>query len=403
MRNLDLAVIGNSLVAALVDRRGAIVWYCLPRLDGDPVFCSLLAGEAPDAGFCDVELEGLTSGEQAYLGNSAVLQTTLTDAAGGAVRVTDFVPRFKQFDRVFRPAMLIRRIEPAAGLPVVRIRVRPTFDYGSARPVRTLGSNHIRYVTSDAALRLTTDAPVSYIAGETAFALTAPLTLIIGPDESLADSIPRLSRDFLERTHEYWIEWCRYLSVPFEWQDAVIRAAITLKLCSFEESGAIVAALTTSVPEAAGTSRNWDYRCCWMRDAYFVVQALNRLGATRTMEDFLNYITTVAAREPDGELRPVYGILADSDLTEHIVPSLAGYRGMGPVRVGNQAQQQVQNDGYGSVILAAAQMFFDHRLPKLGDVGLFDRLEKLGTKALAYAFQPDAGLWEFRGRTAVHT
>ena len=145
--------------------------------------------------------------------------------------------------------------------------------------------------------------------------------------------------------------------MPFEWQEAVIRAAITLKLCSFEETGAIVAALTTSIPEAPNTARNWDYRFCWLRDAYFVVHALNRLGATKTMEDFLAYITNLAALEPTGTCKPVYGDRAGASAGRSVTsPSLAGYRGMGPVRVGNLADEQVQNDVYGSVILAAAQI-----------------------------------------------
>jgi len=401
--DLNLGVIGNSHVAALVDRCARIVWYCLPRLDGDPVFCSLLGGDDAAAGFADVVMEGLEPESQAYIGNSAILVTTLKDAQGARIRVTDFAPRFKQYDRVFRPAMLIRRIEPVAGACRLRLRVRPRFDYGRVTPARTQGSNHIRYVSDDMTLRLTTDAPVSYIETETAFALTHPVTLIFGPDETLADSIQRVARDFHERTLDYWVDWVRYLSIPFEWQEVVIRAAITLKLCSFEETGAVVAALTTSIPEAQGTSRNWDYRCCWLRDAYFGVLALNRLGATRTMEGFLDYITSIAAREANGRLAPVYGILPEASLEEREIDGLPGYRGHGPVRVGNRAFEQRQNDGYGSVILAAAQMFFDKRLPRQGDQALFERLERLGAKAVAVAFEPDAGLWEFRGRERVHT
>jgi len=401
--NLDLGVIGNGVVAALIDARGRIVWYCLPRFDGDPAFCSLLNGENPEHGFAEVALEGLASSEQSYLGNSAILTTTLTDAKGAALRITDFCPRFKQFDRVFRPSMLVRRIEPIAGLPVLSIRIRPLSGYGQHRPQRTFGSNHIRYVGPNLVLRLTSDAPLAYLESESAFALSGSLNLMLGPDETMPGSIGHTSRDFQERTYDYWVEWCRYLSVPFEWQDAVIRAAITLKLCSFEDTGAIVAALTTSIPEASGTSRNWDYRACWLRDAYLAVHTLNRLGATRTMEDFLGFITTIAAREANGELKPVYAILPDRPLEEVEVPTLKGYRGMGPVRIGNLAQQQIQNDSYGSVILAAAQMFFDRRLPRQGDLDLYMRLEKLGNKAVEKAFQPDSGIWEFRGRRDVHT
>jgi GH15 family glucan-1,4-alpha-glucosidase len=403
MPDLNLGVIGNSMVAALIDRRGRVVWYCLPRFDGDPVFCSLLNGESPQEGFAEVELENLASASQAYIDNTAVLVTTLTDSHGATIRITDFLPRFKQYDRLFRPAMLIRRVEAVSGQPVVRIRIRPSGDHGRLRPARTRGSNHVRYLLQDSVLRLTTDAPISYIDTESAFVLTTPIHLVLGPDEPVPLGLSHLVREFHERTVDYWIEWTRYLSVPFEWQDAVIRAAITLKLCHFEETGAMVAALTTSIPEAPGTARNWDYRACWLRDAYLSVHALNRLGATKTMEGFLAYINTVAAREADRDLKPVYGLLPEIPLTEVEMPGLAGYRGMGPVRVGNQAQEQVQNDSYGSIILAVAQMFFDRRLPVRGDLDLLARLERLGLKAAAVAFRPDAGIWEYRGRKAVHT
>src|SRR5206468_6469746 len=124
------------------------------------------------------------------------------------------------------------------------------------------------------------------------------------------------------------------LAIPFEWQSAVIRAAITLQLNAFDDTGAIIAAMTTSVPEADGSARNWDYRYCWLRDAYFVVDALNRLGATDTMERYLAYIVNVSASVESRPLQPMFGINGALQLTEYTVPSLPGYRGMGPVRVG---------------------------------------------------------------------
>ena len=398
---LDLGIVGNCSIAALMDRRAQIVWWCFPRLDGDPVFCRLLNGEVED-GFADVVIAGQVDATQVYLRNTATLETTLTAADGAQVRITDFAPRFRQFDRIFRPVMMIRRIEPISGLAQVTIRIRPRFNYGQSAPQVTLGSNHIRYVGPEQTMRVTTDAPVAYIERETAFALTKPIILIFGQDESLGASITHTAREFTERTQEYWIDWVRYLAVPFEWQEAVIRAAITLKLCSFEETGAIVAALTTSIPESPDSGRNWDYRFCWLRDSYFVVHALNRLGATKTMEEYLTYITSVTAFSPEAMLKPVYGIIPDQDLSEFIVP-LPGYRGMGPVRVGNQAAEQIQHDVYGSVVLAAAQMFFDGRLPRPGDVALFQGLERLGEAAARLASVPDAGIWEFRGRARVHT
>ena len=182
----------------------------------------------------------------------------------------------------------------------------------------------------------------------------------------------------------------RSLAIPLEFQTEIIRAAITLKLCNFEETGAIIAAHTTSIPEAPGTQRTWDYRYCWLRDAFFVIKALNRLGATQTMEEYIHYITNIAV-DAERPLRPVYGIVPTEPLEERIAPDLAGFQGCGPVRVGNQAAEQLQHDAYGSVILAASQMFIDERLPRMGDADLFRRLEPLGVQARRFALEPDAG------------
>jgi GH15 family glucan-1,4-alpha-glucosidase len=402
--SLELGVIGNSMLSAIIDELGRIVWCCFPRLDGDPIFCSLLDGAGEDrAGFLDTEVEDQAGAEQSYLRNTAILATVLTDGHGQSARIVDFAPRFWQYGRIFRPRMLVRTIEPLTGACRVRIRIRPRFAYGATSPVVATGSNHLSYSAAGNAIRVTTDAPVSYIYEEQWFALEHKLTLILGADDPVDMAVTDLERSFREHTEDYWREWVRYLSVPFDWQEAVIRAAITLKLCSFEETGAIVAAMTTSIPEAPATRRNWDYRYCWLRDAFFVVQALNRLGATRTMEDFIRYIANVAALEPSGRLKPVYGIVPGARLPEHVVPELAGYRGEAPVRVGNLAEDQTQNDGYGAAVLAAAQMFFDNRLPRPGDDSLYHRLEVLGTRAIETAFAPDAGLWEYRDRDAIHT
>jgi len=404
MSSLDLAMIGNCTVSALLDAKGRIVWSCLPRFDGDPVFCALLDDhEGGDKGFYDIELLDCAGSEQRYRENSAIVVTTLYDSAGGAVEITDFAPRFKQYGRSFRPIILMRIVRPLSGSPRIRVRLRPAYDYGRRRPETTRGSNHIRYVMPDLTLRLTTNTPVTYILDEVPFVLDAPVTLLLGPDESLTESIAESGRDFLEKTNAYWRDWCRGLSLPFEWQEDVIRAAITLKLSNFEESGAVVAAMTTSVPEAPNSGRTWDYRYCWLRDSYFVVHALNRLGATKTMEGYLRYITNIVAGAEAGYLQPVFGITQENRLTEREIDSLAGYRGMGPVRVGNDAYSQVQNDGYGSVVLACTQAFFDRRLERPGDAALFGRLELLGEQAVRRWNQPDAGMWELRTRNRVHT
>jgi len=398
--NLDLGVIGNCSFGALVDRQARVVWSCLPAFDGDPAFCRLLSPRV-DGGDFAIELEDFQESEQAYIPNTAILRTVLRDNKGGAVEIIDFAPRWRNHNRFYRPVSIIRQVRPLSGAPRIVVRARPLADWGARVPESTWGSNHIRWLLPDFTLRLTTDVPVRFIRDGLPFVLNHPVHLVLGVDESLTRSLTGYVQEAYERTEEYWREWVRYLSVPLEWQEAVIRSAITLKLCQYEDSGAIIAAMTTSIPEAPHTPRNWDYRYCWLRDAAFVVRALNRLGATRTMEQFIGYIFNIATT--DGTMQPLYGIGFESQLEEHEVESLDGYRGMGPVRRGNLAWIQKQHDVYGSVVLASTQLFFDLRLKDPGDAHTFQRLEPLGERAYALYNVPDAGLWEFRGRTEVHT
>lgn len=405
MSKLDLGLIGNCSVGALVNPVGEIVWACLPRFDSDAVFCSLLRERKSDEdfGFFAVDLVDRARSEQEYLANTAILVTRLYDRHGGAVEITDFAPRFRKFGRMFRPMMLVRRLRRLAGNPRVCVRIRPAYGYGAQRPSVTWGSNHIRFVAPDLVLRMTTDASVTAIVEETPFFLEEAVTLMLGADETVPEAVEELGRRFLEETAAYWREWVRYLGIPFEWQEAVIRAAITLKLNAYDDTGAIIAAMTTSIPESPHSGRNWDYRFCWLRDGYFVVNALNRLGTTDTMERYLRYVVNIAAGERDGRLKPVYRIDGRSTPEEREIVSLPGYREMGPVRVGNQAFRQIQHDVYGSAILSATHMFFDRRLVREGDETLFQRLEALGERALEVFDQPDAGIWELRSVARVHT
>jgi len=201
----------------------------------------------------------------------------------------------------------------------------------------------------------------------------------------------------------YWQRWVRNLAIPFEWQDVVIRAAITLKLNAFDDTGAIVAAVTTSIPESANSGRNWDYRYCWLRDAYFVVNALNQLGVTATMQRYLEYILNLIADSRDMPLQPVYGIRRETHLDETLAENLPGYLAMGPVRVGNQAWRQVQNDVFGAAILASTHAFFDSRLERPAGRQMFADLERLGQQAIRVYQQVDAGIWELRGSQRIHT
>ena len=403
--DLNLGVVGNCAFAALIDRRASVAWACMPRFDGDPLFAGLLEGGSPEEerSRFDVEIEGFDRSRQTYVENTPVLVTTLRDREGRALEVTDFAPRFSQFGRRHRPVALVRILRPLEGQPRIRIRVRPRFgDVRRAAEV-TRGSNHVRYIGSDLAVRLTTDAPLAYVLDESWFYLEEPVTLFLGPDESLTRPVAETGRDFLNATTAYWREWVRHLHVPLEWQEAVIRAAITLKLCWFEETGAIIAAMTTSVPEAPYTGRNWDYRYCWVRDAYYVIRALNELGAVDILESYLRYVRNLVGAADGGHIQPVSGIDLRQSLPERTADALPGYRSMGPVRFGNDAYRHVQHDVYGQVVLSNAQAFFDRRLMRPMDERDFARLEQVGERAFQVHREPDAGLWELRTRASVHT
>ncbi|WP_242146890.1 glycoside hydrolase family 15 protein [Sphingomonas sp. BAUL-RG-20F-R05-02] len=405
--SLDLWPIGNCQVSALVDRMGRFSWGCVPRVDGDPVFCSLL-DDAPRSGegargFWEIDLDGATTTTQRYVHNTPILITRHEDDAGNAIEVTDFCPRYVRHGRTYRPVAFARIVRPVAGSPRMRTRLRPARDWGGADVEQTQGSNHVRYLNDKMTLRLSTNAPVDWVREERLFRVERPIYFFLGPDESFAGELPATIEVMLERTADEWRHWVRGLATPLEWQEAVIRAAITLKLCQHEETGAIVAALTTSIPEHANSERNWDYRYCWIRDAYYTVQALNRLGALDVLEGYLEYLRNIVDSAKGGHIQPLYGVGGEATLEERFAPALNGYRGMGPVRVGNQAYEQIQHDAYGQIILCNAQAFFDKRLFRTATVEDFRALEAIGERAWAVYDKPDAGLWELRTRSHVHT
>ena len=403
MTSLDLWPIGNCQVSALIDADGRFVWGCVPRVDGDPVFSALLGGHEPPAGFWSIELEGAVSIEQSYLRNTPILVSRHTDASGGSIEVIDFCPYFRRLGRSYRPVAFARIVRPVAGSPRIRVRLRPTCEWGGACASMTGGSNHLRYRGGAMTMRLTTNAPVGLVEEERAFRLERSLHFFLGPDESFTGDLAASLDTMLAETAGEWREWVRGLAIPLEWQDVVIRAAITLKMCQHEETGAIVAALTTSIPEHAGSQRNWDYRYCWIRDAYYTVQALNRLGALDVLEGYLVYLRNIVDEAKGGHIQPLYGVLGEASLPETTAEALPGYRGMGPVRVGNQAYEQVQHDAYGQIVLSNVQAFFDQRLFRMAGREDFEALERVGERAWLHYDEPDAGLWELRTRKSVHT
>ncbi|HET6536606.1 MAG TPA: glycoside hydrolase family 15 protein [Sphingopyxis sp.] len=406
LNTLNLWPIGNCQVSALVDEEAGFVWACLPRVDGDPNFCALMNGPTErdrEEGVWRVHLVGQSQSKPHYIRNTPILVTRLSADDGSAIDVIDFCPRFENKGRKFRPVAFIRIIRPVCGRPRIKINLSPMAGYGETRAPHTRGTNHIRYQLADGWLRLTTNAPVGYLLEEMEFRLEEDLYFFLGADEPFAGNLVEQLRMMEIATEDYWRRWVRGLATPFEWQEAVIRAAITLKLCQHEETGAIVAAMTTSIPEAANSGRNWDYRYCWIRDAYYTVQALNRLGALDVLENYLQYLRNIVDRAAGGHIQPLYSVMGTAELPESVAEHLAGYRSMGPVRNGNAAYMQIQHDAYGQIVLPMAQGFIDQRLFRAADHQDFQSLESVGEVAWRMHDQPDAGLWEFRTKQMVHS
>ena len=388
----DLGLIGNCQYSALVDRSGRVVWCCLPRFDSEPVFSSLL--DAEKGGRFEVGPESGERGEQRYIENTNVLETRFETKAG-SFRIVDFAPRFVQFDRIFRPTQLVRIVEPLEGTPRIRVSCEPRLGWSKAVPDRVFGSNHVRYEGFASHLRLTSDVPVSYLSGQP-FALTSRKHLVLTWGAPIEEALAPLASRFLGETLRYWQRWVMQCNVPPAFQKEVIRSALVLKLHCFEDTGAIVAAMTTSIPEAPGSGRTWDYRYCWLRDAYYSLGAFRLLGQFEEREHFVNYLFDVAGGAPDLQLNPLYRIDGSSDLSESVQEGWTGYEGHGPVRVGNAAAKHTQNDIFGEMVLALAPVYLDERFQAERSPQALDLLTRLARRGVEVAGTPDAGIWEYR-------
>ncbi|MGZ3449808.1 MAG: glycoside hydrolase family 15 protein [Polyangiales bacterium] len=394
----DMGVVGNCAYVAHIDSSARVVWMCLPRFDSNAVFGHLLD---PGAGHFGIDsVDPPTATRQEYLWNTNVLATTI-ESASGSFRVTDCAPRFRQYGRDFKPIMLIRRIEPITGTPRIKVVCRPRGSYGTVAPYVWTQSNHLRYDIAGEIIRLNTNVPLSYVAGEREFVLSEKVYLILTWGAPLDQALEDTGEEYIRRTVAYWRKWVERCGIGRLYQQQVIRSALTLKLHQYEDTGAIIAAATTSLPEFPGSGRNWDYRYCWLRDAHFTLTALNRIGQFEEMKRFAQFIENIAASTLQDHYPPAVRIDGDPSLPESILP-LRGYDGSGMVRVGNEAARQVQNDIYGQIIYALLMLYVDERFPhehRESSKRLISTLLSIIGRSLD---QPDATLWEFRGLTQRH-
>ncbi len=394
----DYGIIGNCAYLALIDQKANIGWMCWPKFDSSFIFGTLLDDEKGGNFSITPEWDTYTS-SQSYIYNTNILETTF-ECEDGSYKVIDFAPRFIQNERPYKPLMIFRKIVPLTGNPRIVVSCNPMGDYGQLKPKKVFGSSHIRYEGYKSPVRLTTDIPLNFIDSEQAFVLNKERYMVLSYGVPLEGPLVSTTNIFLDRTIRYWRKWVMNTSTEKFHQDAVIRSALTLKLHQYQDTGAIIAAATTSLPEFPGSTRNWDYRYCWIRDAHYTLKALNDLSHFKILEEYAGYIQNIALNE-QGRFRPLFKIGIEGDPIEKILP-LKGYRGERPVRVGNQAYEHVQNDVYGQVLVTLLPLFADKRLLNNEQTGLKDLVMHSLRMIEETMDEPDNGLWEFRGTSQLH-
>jgi GH15 family glucan-1,4-alpha-glucosidase len=391
-------IIGNCAFLAHINKNTNVDWLCWPRFDSSFVFGGLLDDEK--GGEFSIRPAGEYTSKQFYLENTNILCTEITNPEG-TYRITDFAPRFRQYERYYKPLMFIRKIEVISGNPRIKVKCNPVYNYGEDKFTKSRGSNHLLYACGDETLQLSTNISLSYIDDERYFALNEPKYLIMTFGYKLEAPIDSTAERFLQSTKLYWRTWIKHSTIAGFQQSVVIRSALVLKIHQYEDTGAIIAASTTSLPEHPGSVRNWDYRYCWMRDTYYVITALNHIGHFEEMERYFNYITDISFRN-DERYQPLFGIAGERKLTERILTNLKGYQGNQPVRIGNQAFEHIQNDIYGQVLISMLPLYHDNRFIIDERHGSAQWLDYLLKKIERTIDEKDAGIWEFRNIANHH-
>ena len=391
-------LIGNCAYLAHIQRDTNISWLCWPRFDSSFIFGGLLDNKK--GGEFSILPPGDFQSSQYYLENTNVLCTEVTTSEG-IYRITDFAPRFYQFERYFKPLMIIRKIEPVEGLPRIKVTCRPVSDYGRCELKGYRGSNHIEFMGCNDKLRLTTDIPINYLMEEQYFVVNEAKYLVLTFGAPLEAPLVSTSEIFLTETIKYWRGWVKSSSIASFYQPYVIRSALVLKIHQYEDTGAIIAASTTSLPESPGSGRNWDYRFCWLRDTFYVITSLNHIGHFEEMERYFHYVTDISFSEEE-RYQPLYGITGQKMLTETILDHLDGYQGNQPVRIGNQAYEHIQNDIYGQVLISLLPLYTDHRFIFSERKDSARWIHTVLKKIESTIDEKDAGIWEFRNFANIH-
>ena len=393
---LHHGAIGNGRVLALVGPDTNIDWLCMPRFDSPSVFARLLDQERGGTwAFKPVEDWKATA---SYIRNTNVLRTEI-ETASGRFELIDFAPRVLSGLKVDAPVEVCRILRPLSGTPHVRVHFDPRPDYARANVEIVVAGQGVEVVGGPTRLYLATNIAPPYLLDGRAIRIEHPIFFSLSAGRPPDNQSISAAEASLDQTIRGWRTWAKTTHLPSFAPESVLRSALCLKLHAYNDTGAIIAAATTSLPEALGSGRTWDYRFCWLRDSAFVVEALRRLSHLAEGEAFVRFLRDLA---DSGPLQPLYGITGARDLHEETLPNLAGYDGVGPVRIGNAAYVQRQNDVDGEIVLCLETMLTDPRVV-WEDASLAPLVERLVEEAIESYELPDTGLWEYRTQPRHYT
>ena len=396
MNNLNYGVIGNCRSAALVSEKGSIDWCCLPDFDSPSVFAKLI--DNGKGGFFSLVTDDKYTISQKYIAWTNVLCTEYKSVEG-TFEVIDFMPRYKLIeDDYFSPAEIYRYIKLISGTPTFKVRYCPEFNYAREKVSNVTEDNYIRTYSRAKptnCIYLYSSINFNDILDSKEITLTQHQFLLLSYNQKLIDiDIKRVYLEF-QRTKVYWLNWTNRSKKHEKYNEEIIRSLLVLKIMSFQNTGAVLAAVTTSIPEAIGDVRNWDYRFCWLRDASMSIETLVRMGHYYSAKRFLVYLKGILKSKNDS-FQIMYGIRGERELTETELPHLAGYENSKPVRIGNAAYSQRQNDVFGYVLNVIYQYYeyFPGTLDEIEDI--WEIVRNISRTISTHWQKPDKGIWEIR-------
>ena len=396
MDNLDYGIIGNCKSCALVSKTGSLDWCCLPAFDSAAVFAKIL--DEQKGGSFEFKVSDDYNISQEYLWETNILSTVF-DNGEDAFQLIDFMPRYPRDDgSYYSPPDIIRFLRLLKGKPKFKVIYNPRLDFAREETHNENKGNYIKSYTVEGkydSLFFYSNLDLDDILQQREITLTGNAYCLIGYHEKLITQ--SLDRSYLkfQRTKTYWMNWSEKTTRYSHYSNEIMRSALVLKLLSYKKSGAVLAAATTSLPETIGEERNWDYRFCWIRDASMVIKVMAGLGHVKSAREFLQFIIDIIP-DKDEKIQIMYGIDGQKELTEHILDHLSGYKGSYPVRTGNAAYIQKQNDIYGILMEVIYQQFLQFETSLENSEELWTVVRGIVMIVEENWQKPDKGIWELR-------